>query len=111
MGALFSGGRLARRDEGAWPKRPVTEEQRRQMPARKQPSGLPIFAAALLVGRISIKNILPPRALRHPQISGNASVLHFDIGSKPASGMRGCVQPAITREIAGDQFPPQALTG
>jgi hypothetical protein len=70
MGALFSGGRLARRDEGAWPKRPVTEEQRRQAPARKQPSGLPIFgaAAALLVGRRSIKDILLPRALLQHQI-------------------------------------------
>src|ERR1700756_276656 len=30
MGALISGGQLARRDEGAWPQRPVTEEQRSQ---------------------------------------------------------------------------------
>ena len=30
MGALISGGQLARRDEGAWPKGPVTEEQRSQ---------------------------------------------------------------------------------
>src|SRR6185312_15755665 len=64
-------------------KGPVTEEQRRQAPARKQPSGLPIFddAAALLVGRISIKDILPPRASQHGQISGNAPVPHFVIGS------------------------------
>jgi len=64
-------------------KGPVTEEQRRQAPARKQPSGLPIFAvaAALLVSRISIKDILLPRALRHRQISGNASIPHFVIGS------------------------------
>jgi len=73
MGALFSAGQLARRDEGAWPQRPVTEEQRSQVPARKQPSGLPIFAAAaaLLVGRRSMKDILTPRALQ-PQTSGNA---------------------------------------
>ncbi len=52
-----AGPAMAGRDEGAWPKRPVTEEQRRQAPARKQPSGLPIFAAAaaLLVGRISLR--------------------------------------------------------
>ncbi len=91
MGALCSGGRLARRDEGAWPKRPVTEEQRRQAPARTQPSGLPIFAAAaaLLVSRIFIKDILLPCALRHRQISGNASVLHFDIGSRPKTEAAG----------------------
>src|SRR6516162_7649592 len=61
----------------------LTEEQRRQAPARKQPSGLPIFgaAAALLVGRRSIKDILTPRALQHRQISGNAPVPHFDTGS------------------------------
>ena len=82
MGALFSGGQLARRDEGAWPKGPVIEEQRRQVPARKQPSGLPIFdaAAALLVGPAvagSIKDILPPRALQQRQISGNAPVSYL----------------------------------
>ena len=57
-------------------KRSVTEEQRRQLPARKQPSGLPIFAAAaaLLVGRRSIEDILSPRALQQRQISGNAPV-------------------------------------
>ena len=62
----------------------VTEEQRRQVSARKQPSGLPIFAAAaaLLVGRRSIKDILSPRALQHHQFSGNASVPYFDLGSK-----------------------------
>jgi hypothetical protein len=44
---------------------------------------LPIFAAAaaLLVGRRSIKDILPPRALQHRQTSGNAPVPHFVIGS------------------------------
>jgi hypothetical protein len=64
-------------------KGPVTEEQRRQMPAREQPSGLPIFAAAaaLLVGPRSMKDILPPRAWQHHQISGNASVPYFDFGS------------------------------
>jgi len=38
-------------------RRSVTEEQRRQTPARKQPGGLPIFAAAaaLLVSRRSIR--------------------------------------------------------
>ncbi len=58
---------------------PVTVEQRRRVPARKQPSGLPIFgaAAALLVGRISIKDILPPRALQQRQISGNAPVSYL----------------------------------
>ena len=76
MGALISGGQLARRDEGAWPKRPVTEEQRRQVPARNQPSGLRRFAAAaaLLVGQRSIKDILPPRALQQRQIRRNAPV-------------------------------------
>jgi hypothetical protein len=51
MGALFAGGRLARRDEIAC-QSPVTEEQRSQVPVGKQPSGLPIFAVAeaLLVG-------------------------------------------------------------
>src|SRR5581483_10130969 len=60
MGARLSGGRLARRDEGAWPQRPVTEEQRRQTPAAKPPAGLPVFgpAAALLVGRRSTRDIL-----------------------------------------------------
>jgi hypothetical protein len=64
----------------------VTEEQRRQAPARKQPSGLPIFAAAaaLLVGRRYIKDILPPRAWQHRQTSGNAPLPHFVIGSKSA---------------------------
>jgi hypothetical protein len=49
------------------------------MPARKQPSGLPIFAAAaaLLVGRRSIKDILSPRALQQHQISGNAPVSYL----------------------------------
>ncbi len=63
---------------------PVTEEQRSPGPAGKQPSGLPIFAtaAALLVGRRSIKDILPPRALQHRQISGNAPVPYFALGSK-----------------------------
>jgi hypothetical protein len=37
----------------------------------------------LLVGQISIKDILPPRAWQHPQISGNAPVPHFVTGSKP----------------------------
>src|SRR5437868_14104003 len=57
MGALFSRGQLARRDKGAWPQRPVIEEQRGQVPARKQPSGLLIFdaAAALLVSHRSIR--------------------------------------------------------
>jgi hypothetical protein len=54
----------------------MTEEQRRQTPARASPKGLPIFAAAaaLLVGRRSMKDILPPRALPPQQISGNATV-------------------------------------
>jgi len=52
----------------------VTEEQRRQRPGTTQPEGLPIFGAvaALLVGQRSLKDILPPRALRQHQISGNA---------------------------------------
>jgi len=63
MGARLSGGRLARRDEGAWsvPKAfGMTEEQRRQTPAAKPPAGLPVFgpAAALLVGRRSTRDIL-----------------------------------------------------
>ena len=51
---------------------------------RNQPFGLPIFgaAAALLVGRRSIKDIRPPRALQQPQISGNAPVPHFVIALK-----------------------------
>jgi hypothetical protein len=56
-----------------------------QAPARKQPSGLPIFgaAAALLAGRRSMKDILPRRASQHRQISGNAPVPHLiDMGSK-----------------------------
>jgi hypothetical protein len=79
MDVLFSSERLARRDEGAWPQRPVTEEQRGQLPARKQPSGLPIFAAAaaLLVGRRSMKDILTPRVLHQHQISGNAPVSYL----------------------------------
>jgi hypothetical protein len=36
----------------------------------------------LLVGRISIKDILPSRALQQRQISGNAPVPHFDAGSQ-----------------------------
>jgi hypothetical protein len=36
----------------------------------------------LLVGRRSIKDILPPRAWQHRQTSGNAPVPHFVIGSK-----------------------------
>jgi hypothetical protein len=83
MGALFfwrADGKARRRSMA---KGPVTEEQRRQVPAGKQPSGLPIFAAAaaLLVGRRSIKDILPPRALQHRQISGNAPVPYFVTGS------------------------------
>jgi hypothetical protein len=35
----------------------------------------------LLVGRRSLKDILPPRALQHRQTSGNAPILHFVIGS------------------------------
>ncbi len=83
MGALFSGGQRARRDSEPPSQSSVTEEHRRQVSARKQPSGLPIFAAAaaLLVSRISIKDILLPRALQHRQISGNAPVPHFVIGS------------------------------
>jgi hypothetical protein len=48
--------------------RSVTEEQRRQAPASKQPSGLPIFggAAALLVGRRSVQDILPRSRLAAP---------------------------------------------
>ena len=41
--------------------------------------------AALLVGRRSIKSRhggIPPRALQQPQISSNAPVPHFVIGSK-----------------------------
>jgi hypothetical protein len=63
-----------------------TEKQRSQAPAKKQPSGLPIFAAAaaLLVGRRSMKDILVPVrkdcpcgstcTLQLRQISGNAPV-------------------------------------
>jgi hypothetical protein len=45
---------------------------------------LPIFAAAaaLLVGRRSMKDILLPRAWQHRQTSGNAPLPHFVIGSK-----------------------------
>jgi hypothetical protein len=61
----------------------VTEEQRRQRPARIQPAGLPIFgaAAALLVGQRSIKDILPPRALPRRQICTNAPVPIYEMGS------------------------------
>jgi hypothetical protein len=54
----------------------MTEEQRRQTPARASPKGLPIFpaAAALLVGQRSMKDILAPRGLPPQQISGNATV-------------------------------------
>jgi len=57
----------------------VTEEQRIQVPARKQPAGLPILdaAAALLVGGRSIKDILSPRALQQRQIFGNAPVSYL----------------------------------
>ncbi len=60
-------------------KGPVTEAQRSQVPARKQPFGLPIFAAAaaLLVSRRSIKDILLPRASQQRQISGNAPVSYL----------------------------------
>jgi hypothetical protein len=40
----------------------------------------------LLVGRRSLKDILPPRALQHRQTSGNAPIPHFVIGSKPSKG-------------------------
>src|SRR5579862_4139377 len=62
-----------------------TKEQGCVAPVRKQPSGLPIFgaAAALLVGRRSIKDILPPRALQQHKISGNAPIPYFDMGSEP----------------------------
>ena len=68
MGALCSGGPMARRDEGSrhgGTQRSVTEEKRGKWPARAQPEGLLIFgaAAALLVGQRSVKDILPPRAL------------------------------------------------
>jgi len=57
----------------------MTEEQRRQRSASASPEGLPIFdaAAALLVGQRSMKDILPPRALPHNEISGNAPVPYF----------------------------------
>jgi hypothetical protein len=57
----------------------MTEEQRRQRSASASPEGLPIFdaAATLLVDQRSMKDILPPRALPHHQISGNASVPYF----------------------------------
>jgi hypothetical protein len=62
--------------------RSVTEEQRRQAPARSRgggTGGLRILAAvaALLVGQRSMKDILPPRDLLHRQISGNAPVLYL----------------------------------
>jgi hypothetical protein len=57
----------------------MTEEQRRQRSASASPEGLPIFdaAATLLVGQRSMKDILPPRALPHHEISGNAPVPYF----------------------------------
>jgi hypothetical protein len=60
-------------------KRSMTEEQRGQQSVKAQPAGLPIFgaAAALLVGQRSMKDILPPRALLHREISGNASVAYL----------------------------------
>src|SRR5882757_929707 len=85
MGALFAGGRLARRDEGAWPQCPVAEGQRRQAPASKQPVGLAIFgpAAALLVGRRSTRDILPPRV---PHAGAKSSATHtfpiYEMGSR-----------------------------
>ena len=56
MGALTSGGRLARRDEGAEPKSRsggMTEEQRREALARAEPEGLPILCRRGCVARRS----------------------------------------------------------
>jgi hypothetical protein len=108
-------------------KRSVTEEQHRQVPARKQPSGLPVFAAAaaLLVSRRSIKDILPPRALQQQQISSNAPVPYFDTGSHPvlneeyarqiacewnvkASGVGHVTRFALRREFAA-KYPVQKV--
>jgi len=61
----------------------VIEEQRRQLPARTQPSqGCSIFGAApaLLVAQRSIKDILSPRALQQHHISGNAPVPIYEMG-------------------------------
>ena len=63
------------------------------MASRKQPSGLPIFgaAAALLVGRRSMEDILPPRAFQQRQISGNAS-LSVPVRRNPFA-QRSCAMP------------------
>src|SRR5436190_340246 len=106
MVARFAGGRRARRDEGAWPQRPVTEKQRRQTPASKPPAGLPSFdpAAALLVGRRSTRDILPPRALPPGQISGNAPVPHLLTRSKQVFA------PVVGRPCGGAESQPQVTT-
>jgi len=59
--------------------RSVTEEQRSQRSGIAQPEGLQIFGAvaALFFGRRSMKDILPPHALRQRQISCNAPVTYL----------------------------------
>ena len=59
----------------------MIEEQRR--PPELSPQGCSIFgaAAALLVAQRSNKDIISPRALQQHQISGNAPVSIYEMGS------------------------------
>jgi hypothetical protein len=63
------------------------------------PAGLRIFdaAAALLVGQLSMKDILPPRALLQRQISSNAPFPIYEMGSKSDRFARARPQFRIER--------------
>src|SRR6266508_3473871 len=62
----------ARRDEGAYPQRSVTEEQRSPRPFSAQPSGPPVFSppASWLAPHRPLAGMLVARAWREAQIPG-----------------------------------------
>jgi hypothetical protein len=57
----------------------------RQSLARRVTGSFALWRS-LLVGQRSMKDILPPLAFPQCQISSNAPVLYFEIGSKQAVG-------------------------
>src|SRR5437016_13344613 len=61
---------LARRDEGAYPQRSVTEEQQSQMPNAVQPSGRHVFSAqtSLFAPYRPLKGMLDAHASSEPKI-------------------------------------------